>query len=178
MDKIDFTNLPDETTPVNADNLNDLQDNVENAIVALSKNPIGEFTLWEGNTSGTENGSFHWLSCYYTPKDRVVDKFPLKTGFTRKYKLVIDYTTTGIGTNGQFFVQFKVANGGAVLKEYSFENVWGLITDGVRSQDMKDFDIADLGTSHIDISVSPTYGSGAGYRVYRIYLLVYDEMEV
>ena len=146
---------------------------------SLFSNPIGEFILWEGNTSGTENGSFHWLACYYNAKINVLQKFPLKTGFTRKYKLVIDYTTTNIlSETGHFFVQFKVANGGAVLKEYAFRNIWGLTTDGVRTQDIKDFDIADLGTEHIDISVTPQYGSGAAYRVYRIYLLVYDEMEV
>lgn len=32
MDKINFQNLPSTETPINADNLNKLQDNVENAI--------------------------------------------------------------------------------------------------------------------------------------------------
>lgn len=35
MTKINFQNLPDTTTPVNADNLNDLQDNVETAISGI-----------------------------------------------------------------------------------------------------------------------------------------------
>lgn len=32
MKKIDFKNLPDKTTPINADNLNLLQDNIEESI--------------------------------------------------------------------------------------------------------------------------------------------------
>lgn len=36
MNKIEFKNLPDTTTPIDADNLNDLQDNVEEAINLVS----------------------------------------------------------------------------------------------------------------------------------------------
>lgn len=32
MEKIDFKNLPDETTPINAENLNKFQDNMEKAV--------------------------------------------------------------------------------------------------------------------------------------------------
>ena len=36
MQKIEFKDLPDTTTPIDADNLNDLQDNVEEAINLVS----------------------------------------------------------------------------------------------------------------------------------------------
>ena len=36
MQKIEFKDLPDTTTPIDADNLNDLQDNVEDAINLVS----------------------------------------------------------------------------------------------------------------------------------------------
>ena len=38
MQKIDFQNYPDTTTPIDADNLNDLQDNVEEAIDEVQDN--------------------------------------------------------------------------------------------------------------------------------------------
>lgn len=43
MQKINFQDLPNTTTPVDADNLNDLQDNVENAIDENTNN-IGDIT--------------------------------------------------------------------------------------------------------------------------------------
>lgn len=36
MDKINFQNLPNTTTPVNATNLNQLQDNIENTLNTYS----------------------------------------------------------------------------------------------------------------------------------------------
>lgn len=38
MDKINFENLPSTNTPINAENLNQMQDNVENAISELVDN--------------------------------------------------------------------------------------------------------------------------------------------
>lgn len=46
MQKINFQDLPNTTTPVDADNLNDLQDNVENAIDENTNN-IGDITTLE-----------------------------------------------------------------------------------------------------------------------------------
>lgn len=40
MDKINFQNLPNTTTPVNATNLNQLQTNVENTLNTYSTNEI------------------------------------------------------------------------------------------------------------------------------------------
>lgn len=44
MNKINFTNLPSTNTPLNADNLNAMQDNIEDAIEKLE----GGKLLWEG----------------------------------------------------------------------------------------------------------------------------------
>ena len=45
MNKINFTNLPDQTTPINATNMNLLQTNVENAIDEVGK--IGQYSTAE-----------------------------------------------------------------------------------------------------------------------------------
>ncbi len=41
MQKIDFTNLPDTTTPINAANLNKLQENIDDAITIYAEE-VGE----------------------------------------------------------------------------------------------------------------------------------------
>lgn len=41
MNKINFQNLPNETTPINATNLNTMQQNIENAINSKSSLPVG-----------------------------------------------------------------------------------------------------------------------------------------
>ena len=53
MQKIDFKNYPDATTPINADNLNLLQTNVENSISEIEYNVIQNDY---GNTIVTNNG--------------------------------------------------------------------------------------------------------------------------
>lgn len=50
MDKIDFKNLPNSSTPINAANLNLLQDNVENAINS-SGGSYEETVLFEGDSN-------------------------------------------------------------------------------------------------------------------------------
>lgn len=53
MQKINFQNLPNTTTPVNATNLNDLQDNVEDAIdgvVESGSNANGSYIKYNDGT--------------------------------------------------------------------------------------------------------------------------------
>ena len=52
MNKINFQNLPNTTTPINATNMNLLQTNVENA---LNEATIGT-VLWENPNPGDSNG--------------------------------------------------------------------------------------------------------------------------
>lgn len=56
MTKITFKNLPDTSTPLNASNLNTLQDNVENAIDAVSAVvPTIDSSVSTSSTNGVEN---------------------------------------------------------------------------------------------------------------------------
>ena len=56
MTKIEFKNLPDTSTPLSASNLNTLQDNVENAIDAVSAVvPTLDSSVSTSSTNGVEN---------------------------------------------------------------------------------------------------------------------------
>ena len=53
MEKIEFKNLPDTNTPINAENLNQMQTNTENAIngvVESGSNDKGSWTKWADGT--------------------------------------------------------------------------------------------------------------------------------
>lgn len=74
MEKINFTDFPDDSTRVNAENLNKLQDNVEtgiNGVVESGSNENGSWTKWADGTmictksvEGTTNFSTAWGSLY------------------------------------------------------------------------------------------------------------------
>lgn len=49
MEKIEFKDLPDTTTPINADNLNDLQDNVEAGITSSINSILNGTRVVDGN---------------------------------------------------------------------------------------------------------------------------------
>ena len=56
MTKITFKNLPDTSTPLNASNLNTLQDNVENAINTVAGDiPTIDSSVSTSSTNGVEN---------------------------------------------------------------------------------------------------------------------------
>lgn len=57
MTKINFQNLPNTTTPVNADNLNDLQDNVETAINTKQNTVESGLILSNAMTTVSEEGA-------------------------------------------------------------------------------------------------------------------------
>jgi len=154
----------------------------------ISKNPVGEYILWEGNYYGTENGSYHNLGIRYSIIEEIDDKFPLKEGFTRKYDLCMEYTNTHIPDSYLYlrFSDYDFENPetpGAVLsgEDFAFADRWGSIADGIRAISInKDIDISRLTpvNYHAWIQVSPLFGSGAQFRIYKIYLLVYDELNL
>jgi hypothetical protein len=74
MQKIDFKNLPDTSTPINEENLNQLQTNVENAIngiIESGSNANGTWIKWADGTmectktvEGTTSTTTSWGSLY------------------------------------------------------------------------------------------------------------------
>ena len=43
----------------------------------LSNNPIGDFTIWEGNYHAQENGTFQWIAIYYGLYNNIIERYPL-----------------------------------------------------------------------------------------------------
>lgn len=89
MQKINFQNLPNTTTPVNATNLNDLQDNVEDAIDGIidsGSNANGNYIKYVDGTmictgayelpSGHKNFNKPYGSVYYTDLTETIS-FPM-----------------------------------------------------------------------------------------------------
>ena len=149
--------------------------NLVDVLQRMSKRRVGEFTLWEGNRSFSANGSFQWLGTHYSPVNNLLRDFPLQSGYTRSYKLYLDYTTNNI-TNGSLYIQFKNFND-VVLQEYLFSNVWGDPSDNVRTRNVLDFDINSLGTGHINLNVTSSFASGScSWRIYRLFIAIYDEL--
>lgn len=144
-----------------------------NALIETSKNPVGELTIWEGNFSSGSDAGWQYIGTNYNLALAVLDRFPLREGYTRKYKLVIDYTTTN--AEG-FYVKFTRSDESA-YKEYIGHNVWGSTDDGVRAYDILDFDLNFLLGYHNHIHVTTGFATQSWYRVYKLAVLVYDVLE-
>lgn len=142
----------------------------------LSKNPVGEFTIWQGNKLITNDNTFQYLGTYYNLYPCLQTKFPEKIGFTRKYKLALDWTDSK--TSGNIYIRFTDINGNNI-QEKMFPYTYGSINDGIRKTYIQDApDLSVYGNGHVNLSCTPDWASGGQFRIYRVYLLVYDELEV
>lgn len=183
MEKINFKNKGDaEAIPINADNLNLLQTNVENEFETSStninllnnlfENPVGELLLWEGNIliDNPSSGTWEKLTTFYWLKNRLEKVYPLKTGFTRTAKLCMEYSDNK--SEGNVYVKFEDSD---YNKQYIFSRLNGNSEETYRTLDFEDFDYDGLTTGHKEISVTPDWASGGKVRIYRLYLLIYDK---
>lgn len=97
MNKIDFKNLPDTTTPLSAENLNLLQDNVEAAIPTLDSAVSTSSTNGVENQAITNYVNTKSLEVYSTTETRIgtwTDNKPL-------YRKVLPITTPNSTSNTQ-----------------------------------------------------------------------------
>lgn len=183
MKKINFKNKGETgATPVNADNLNLLQTNVENEFETSStninllnnlfENPVGEFLLWEGNVliDSPSSGTWEKLTTFYWLKTRLEKVYPLKTGFTRSAKLCLEFTDSK--PNGEIYIRFE---NGEYCKEYSFTHINGNSDEKYKTIWPLDFDYDNLPSGHTDILTTVDWASGGKARIYRLYLLIYDK---
>lgn len=105
MQKITFENLPSTNTPLNANNLNTLQDNVENAIDSLISNTYGT-SQTEGYSQEYINGLSNIEQVNPANYITISSSFTLASGSPKAYKygnlVFFCYDITG-GTinNGQ-----------------------------------------------------------------------------
>ncbi|MBO5143033.1 MAG: hypothetical protein J6C46_08640 [Clostridia bacterium] len=141
--------------------------------ISYNPNPVGEFTLWEGNFFTENNIGWKHLGTVYSLVPDCLYKFPLRQGYTRKYKLAVDYTTTN--TAGFHIRLTKTTDGGGV--ELIYGNVWGSTDDGVRAHGILDLDLNAISGSHVNIECTTAFATQSWYRVYKIAVLVYDVLE-
>lgn len=126
MDKINFQNLPNTTTPVNATNLNQLQTNVENAINAITTVTTESITPASGVTMSTysylrKNGKvvdfYYQFNGIAISADTVTTVGTLPEGFRPNKSFVCDakfnygYSSSG-GT--QYAALINIKNNGEI----------------------------------------------------------------
>lgn len=141
----------------------------------MSKNPIGEFVLWEGNRLITCDNTYQYIGTFYNINVNLEIKFPIKEEFKRKYKLALEYTDNK--TNGNVYIRFSKTDG-TNIQERLFLNTWGTVGDGTKHfgcLEAPDFSVYE---NHIDMFCTPDFATGGQVRIYKLYLLVYDELEV
>lgn len=145
------------------------------AIKQKNSEPIGEFILWEGNQLFTNDGTFQYLGNYYNFLTCLLSKYPLKTGFKRSYKLQLDYTDNK--SSGSTYIRFTDYDGGNI-QEKLFPFTWGAVDSGIRKMAIVDAPDLSVYTGHIRLSCTQDYATGGSSRLYKLSLLVYDELEV
>ena len=146
---------------------------LNNIIDSVLDRPVGEMTLWEGEKLITDTGAFQWLITYYYLKDAVFLKFPIKNGFKRKAKLIMESTDNM--TSNFTYVKFKVDS---YEKDYAFNHTWGGTDNMFKSIKIIEFDLDSLPSGHTQILITPPIGmSDAKVFIYRLYLLLYDVLE-
>lgn len=166
---------------INTNNAN-LQANIDyvsynllSKIKSTTETQIGEFTIWEGNVEVLNTHTWHWIGEYYAAKTHLLNKFPLRDGYTRSYKIAMEYSDNITTADCPVYLGLTDANTG-VRTEYSFDLTWGSTTSGVRRMCIRDFNANTLPGNHWTIHVTTAHAANwnTPLRVYRIYLLVYD----
>ena len=160
---------------LDSNNVNYKRKILKDIISNILSNPIGEFIIWEGNKEITSNGTWQQIATYYSLKETVIAKFPLKDKFTRKYKLCLEVTDNIGGVGNYEYIKFSQES---YSKEYMYPNIWGSSEDGYRAFKMQDFDFDGLPNGTITIYATPAFlASGSTMRIYKLYLLIYDTIE-
>lgn len=79
MEKINFKNLPDTSTPINAENLNQIQNNMENA--------VNGYVLYDNTDGSNENitlsdsvANYEYIEIYYSTTGNI------RGGYTKIYQ--------------------------------------------------------------------------------------------
>ena len=159
--------------------INNVNNDLKAKLKSTTDTPIGEFTIWEGNVEIQNNSTWHWIGEFYAAKMHLLNKFPLRSGYTRKYKIAMDYTDNITQEGYAVYLGLTDANTGR-RTEYLFDLTWGSTTSGVRRTGIRDFDANTLPGNHWTIHVTPAHAvrQGTPVRIYRIYLLVYDVLNV
>ena len=158
-------------------NLKTVLDGINSKVNTLYENPVGEFTIWEGDVTKVGNGTWTQLGTYYFLKSCIENKFPLKTGFKRSAKIYIEEVDNK--QSGNIYVKVSgIDSNDTYSKEYLFPPKWR----GSGSSDLqeKTFQMLDLDYNGLtggdkDIFVTPDFATNGTVRIYKVGLLIYDK---
>lgn len=154
----------------------DRTNKISNEMINMSKVITGEFNLFLGNKYFVSDTTWKWLSDSYSTYYNLTKKFPLRTGYTRTYKLCLEKTdsiTQEVGLYISLWNWYTVTH----ITDFIFQQSWGSSEDGVITYYEMDFDInwiKDIG--HTKWYTTPAFSIGNGYawRIYRLYIKVID----
>lgn len=174
LDTRDISNILNGTSTIKA--LSEAQGKALYDYLKLrSQQPLGEFTIWQGNFLKTGNDTWSNLGVFYGMKEAILYRYPLKTGYTRKVKIVLDETDNK--SSGGIYVRLtNTPFSGSFTREYIFGVTWGSTTDGVRNHKYLDFNFDELPNGHMQIDITPDFATDGTIRIYRVYFIIYDEI--
>lgn len=146
-------------------------------IYNLQETPIGEFVLWEGNKLISNNNSFQFIGTRYQALGDLRQIFPEKAGYTRSYKLKLEYTDNK--SSGGVYITLR-DNNDSNSTDFIFGKTWGGTDDGVRRSDVLNFPNSNWSKfpSWIKIYGTPDFATGGSIRYYKLSLLIYDKIIV
>ncbi|HIT12206.1 MAG TPA: hypothetical protein IAB58_05385 [Candidatus Pelethosoma merdigallinarum] len=154
--------------------INSLQEENKKLKEDMFSTPIGEFTLFnqKKNFNENENGE---IGFSYSALSYLVTMYPLRSGYNRRYKLVLDYSTSDIGNDVDLVVSARKISSTDPFVEYhtyEFHNIWGSTTASTIVIYDDNFIFPIGGQTHLSFSISNhTIGT---IVINRIYVLVYD----
>jgi hypothetical protein len=142
---------------------------------ARSQQPIGEYVLFQSDGKTiVGNNTWHYLGTVYSLKSNLLEQYPLKTGYTRKYKLKL--TKTDNKTTGVIYVRLQTP-GGTNQTEYLFPITWGSVGIGVRANVILPITWeTGVPPAHCDIHLTPDFATNGTVVVYQVSILIYDEL--
>lgn len=138
---------------------------------------LGEFVLWEGNTLFSNTGAWQTLGDYYDLKQCIEMKFPIISGYKRTARICMECTDNKSSGGNYLKLENNEGYGGSYSKQYIFPYTWGAVTDGTRTFKSLEFSYDDLPTGHITMHITPDFAGGGQIRLYKIYLLISDDIE-
>ena len=96
--RVNWENLPSKNTPVNADNLNKMDEGIANAVEKTGDTMTGDLNMQSSSVKFGTTGNVLWKEDGYGDKFRIIPNF---NGSGANNKLIIQSTTGDKGTDPQ-----------------------------------------------------------------------------
>lgn len=95
-ERVNWENLPSKNTPVNADNLNKMDEGIANAVEKAGDTMTGNLNLNDNSLKFSTNGNIEWKESGYGDKFRIISDF---NGAGSDNKIKIQSTIGDAGTD-------------------------------------------------------------------------------